>query len=176
VSLRDLIAKNGPVTVAAAVPAVSAVPPTDEPPITARTATTATAKPESQKSELAGVTFAEPVRCADCQHFEPGPNPPRGGCGAGVTLAAPLPWHQRGERLAAGFGDPELWATDPRDCESWLPRGLAEAVNAMADRWGYSADEREWALEQATQHPQEWSRMIEADLQGRRWPGGEGWP
>jgi hypothetical protein len=45
----------------------------------------------------------------------------------------------------------------------------------MGDRWHYSADEREWALEQATQHPQEWLRMIEADMQGRRWPGGEGW-
>jgi len=115
------------------------------------------------------------VRCADCAHFEPGANPLRGHCGAGVTLAAPLAWHQRGERLAVGFGDPELWATDARACESRLPHGLAEAVHAMADRWHYSADERELALEQATQHPAEWLRMIEADLQGRRWPGGGGW-
>jgi hypothetical protein len=121
------------------------------------------------------VARAGPVRCADCVHFQPGINPLRGGCGAGVTLAAPLTWRHRGQQVAVGLGDPELWATDPRDCESWLSRGLAEAVNAMADRWGYPDNEREIALEQATQHPQEWSRMIEADLQGRRWPGGVGW-
>ncbi len=122
---------------------------------------------------MAGVAFAESVRCADCQHFERGANPLRGTCGAGVSLEAPLPWHQRGERLAVGFGGPELWATDLRDCESWLPRGLAEAMHAMADRWHYADEEREWALEQATQHPADWLRLIEADLAGRRWPGGD---
>ena len=156
-SLKALIARNGPVTFAAAVPAVSAVLPTDEPPITARTATTATATAESPKSELAAVARADRVRCAECAHWQPSGVQQHGGCGAGAA------------------GTAGLWATDLRACESWLPHGLAVAVHAMADRWGYSADEREWALEQATQHPAEWLRLIEADLQGRRGPGGEGW-
>jgi hypothetical protein len=45
----------------------------------------------------------------------------------------------------------------------------------MADRWGYSDNEREIAIEEATQKPQQWLGLIEADLQGRRWPRGEGW-
>jgi hypothetical protein len=107
--------------------------------------------------ELASVAWAGPVYCRDCSHFVPGFNRLHGTCGAGAA------------------GTAGLWATDARACESWLPRGLADAVRAMADRWHYSADEREWALEQATQHPQEWLRMIEADMQGRRWPDGDGW-
>jgi len=65
-------------------------------------------------------------------------------------------------------------AADARACESWPPHGLADAVHAMAGRWHYSAAELEWALELAKQHPAEWLALIEADLQGRRWPGGEG--
>ena len=156
-SLKALIAGNGPVGFAAAVPAVSAVLPADEPPITARTATTATATAESPKSELAAVAWADRVRCADCAHWQP----------SGVQ--------QHGDCAAGAAGTARLWATDARACESWLPHGLADAVHAMADRWHYSADEREWTLEQATQHPAEWLRLIEADLQGRRGPGGEGW-
>jgi hypothetical protein len=128
-------------------------------------------------SEIAGLpaVVAEPVRCADCQHFEPGPNPLRGRCGAGAAGVAPPPWFLRGAKVAVGFGDPEVWATAARACESWLPHGLIEAVHAMADRWGYSDSEREIAIEEATQKPQQWLGLIEADLQGRRWPGGEGW-
>lgn len=133
----------------------------------------AEANDSTAAADLTAIAWAEPVHCADCVHFQPGANPLRGRCGAGVTLVAPLTWHQRGQRVAVGFGDPELWATDSRGCESWVPHGLAEAVNATADRWGYSDAEREWALEQALQKPQEWLRLIEADLQGRRWPGGD---
>ena len=110
-------------------------------------------------SEIEGApaVIAEPVRCADCAHWQPSGVQQHGDCGAGAA------------------GTAGLWATDLRACESWLPPGLAVAVHAMADRWHYSADEREWTLEQATQHPAEWLRLIEADLAGRRWPGGEGW-
>jgi hypothetical protein len=110
-------------------------------------------------SEIKGVpaAVAEFVRCADCGHFRPTGVQQLGHCDAG----APEP--------PAG-----LWATDPRSCESWLPTGLEDGVRQMAERWGYSPDELEWALERATQHPAEWLGLIEADLQGRRWPGGEG--
>ena len=155
-SLKALIARNGPVTFAAAVPAVSAVLPADEPPITARTATTATAAAESPKSELAAVAWVDRVRCADCAHWQPSGVQQHGDCGAGAA------------------GTAGLWATDARACESWLPHGLADAVRAMAERWAYEPDELAWALEQATQHPAEWLRLIEADFQARRWPGGEG--
>ena len=156
-SLKALIARNGPVTFAAAVPAVPAVLPADEPPITARTATTATATTESPKSELAAVAWADRVRCADCAHWQP----------SGVQ--------QHGDCAAGAGGTTGLWATDARACESWLPHGLADAVRAMAERWAYEPDELAWALEQATQHPAEWLRLIAADLAGRRWPGGESW-
>jgi len=156
VSLKDLIARNGPVPFAAAVPAVPAVLPADEPPITARTATTATAAAESPKSELAAVAWVDRVRCADCAHWQPSGVQQHGDCGAGAA------------------GTAGLWVTDARACESWLPHGLADAVRAMAERWAYEPDELAWALEQATQHPAEWLRLIEADFQARRWPGGEG--
>ena len=117
---------------------------------------------------------AEPVRCANCVHFQPGVNPLRGRCGAGVTLA-PLAWHQRGERLAVGSGDPELWATDARACVRFASGELIAAVRAMAERWAYDPDDLAWALEQAAADPEGWRELIEADLAGRRWPGGEGW-
>ncbi len=83
---------------------------------------------------------------------------------------------QHGACDAGAAGTAGLWATTARTCESWLPHGLADAVHAMAERWAYTPDEREWALEQATQHPADWLRMIEADLAGRRWPRGGGAP
>ena len=96
------------------------------------------------------------MRCADCAHWQPSGVQQHGDCGAGAA------------------GTAGLWATDARACESWLPHGLADAVRAMAERWAYEPDELAWALEQATQHPAEWLRLIEADFQARRWPGGEG--
>jgi len=156
-SLKALIAGNGPVGFAAAVPAVPAVLPADEPPITARTATTATATAESPKSELAALAWADRVRCADCAHWQP----------SGVQ--------QHGDCAAGAGGTTGLWATDARACVRFASGELIAAVRAMAERWAYEPDDLAWALEQATQHPAEWLRLIEADLQGRRWPGGEGW-
>lgn len=172
-SLKALIAKKYAAEPATAIPATRATEEEAPGQTVARIATVAVAPVEEATPELVGIAFAEPVRCENCVHFQPGANPLRGRCGAGVTLAAPLAWHQRGQKVAVGLGDPELWATDPRGCESWVPHGLTEAVDAMADRWGYSDNEREWALEQALQKPQEWLRLIEADLRERRWPGGE---
>jgi hypothetical protein len=45
----------------------------------------------------------------------------------------------------------------------------------MAERWGYLSDELAWALEQAAADPDGWRRLIAADLEGRLWPGGDGW-
>jgi len=155
VSLKALIAKDSTVTVAAAAFAVPAVVPADEPPITATTAKTATATPESQKSERAAVAWAQPVRCADCGHWRPSGVQHHGACA-----------------VHAG-GPAGLWAPSPRACGSYLPRAVAEGVKAMAERWQYTPDDLAWALEQAAADPDGWRDLIAADLQGRRWPSGD---
>ena len=67
-----------------------------------------------------------------------------------------------------------MWASSPRACGAYLPADVAEGVKAMAERRQYRPDDLAWALEQAAADPDGWRDLIAADLQGRRWPGGDG--
>lgn len=81
-----------------------------------------------------------------------------------------------GDCAAGAGGTAGLWTTDRRACGAYLPRDVAEGVRAMAERWQYEPDDLAWALDQAARDPEGWRALIAADLAGRRWPGGGGWP
>lgn len=181
-SLRALIAKKYPVAVATATPATTATDQGEEGQSVATVATVAVATPESPKPAFgvddlrelaeeraaimefegglpraAAERLAGFVRCVDCDHWRP----------SGVQ--------QHGDCAAHAAGAAGLWGSDRRGCASYLAADLAAAVRAMAQRWAYATDELDEALTRARAAPDEWRRLIEADLQGRRWPGGDGW-
>jgi len=182
VSLRALIAKKCPAAVATATPATPATDQGEEGQSVATVATVAVAKSESPKPapgiddrrelaeeraaiiefegglpRAAAERLAGFVRCVDCDHWRP----------SGVQ--------QHGDCAAHAGGTAGLWGTDARGCAAFQARELAEAVRAMARRWGYAADELAEALARAATDPEDWRRLTAADLATRRWPGGDGW-
>lgn len=150
-SLKDLIAKHGPAGFATATLATLATEGPARGGSVATVATVAVASTESPKS-------APSVRCADCDHFR------SAGIGALGHCAAGQP-----EPIAG------LYGPGRRHCGAFLAADVADGIRRMAERWGYLSDELAWALEQAAADPDGWRRLIAADLEGRLWPGGDGW-
>jgi hypothetical protein len=68
---------------------------------------------------------------------------------------------------------PPSWvahAETPWSCPLFLSAPLGLAVQVLAERWRYAAQELAAALRGAASDPAGWWRVIDADLEARLWP------
>ena len=107
----------------------------------------ARAGPGRRKSARAPLT-----RCQDCYYFAPWWPDRQGDCMA----QAPPPWVAHAET--------------PWSCPLFLSAPLGLAVQVLAERWRYAAQELAATLRGAASDPAGWWRVIDADLEARLWP------
>lgn len=98
--------------------------------------------------------------CNTCQH-----RPPR----HRESDTAPC-----GEPVAAGLSAvPGVIRYSPdngKTCKAWrvrLDHDLEQSILAMAERWHYSGDELDLALDEARSDPEGWRRVVETDERGQ---------
>ena len=117
--------------------------------------------PDAIAAEPINLRKPEPARsCSTCQH-----RPPR----HRDSDTAPC-----GEPVAAGLSAvPGVIRCSPdngKTCKAWrarLDHDLERSILAMAERWHYSGDELDLALDGARSDPEGWRRVVETDERGQ---------